>query len=153
MSNRRRRQRAGIPRGGTNDVAQIIEIFQDKQPEVAPRFITDPEISGTVPQPFDEIGAPPAALPVVLFEPTEAIAVRFSNGDVAESQVDAIVQQGFSRWRPIVAFNTLDGWSVRQTGDGLELWDAGGLWAVGTVQIDVKWLRAAEELGYVLAVY
>ncbi|MEY9860099.1 hypothetical protein ABH935_005735 [Catenulispora sp. GAS73] len=50
-------------------------------------------------------------------------------------------------------FNALEGWSVRQTGDGMELWDSGGLWAVGHGALGAKWLQAAEDLGHVLVVY
>lgn len=153
MNSRRDRRQEGIARGATNDLSQIIEAFQDTRTEIAARFITDPEIGASIPQAAGEATGPSSSLPVAMFEPTKSIMARYGNGDLCENQVEAIIQQGFSRWRQMVVFNTLDGWSVRETRDGFELWDAGGLWATGTAQIEDEWWCAAEEQGYVLAVY
>jgi hypothetical protein len=153
MSTRRNPRHSGIPQGATTDLSEIIAMFQNTHTQIAARFITDPEINGSLPGPVGEASDPAAVLPLALFEPEKSIMARHGNGDVCESQVEAIIQMGFSRWRQMVVFHTLDGWSVRHTRDGLELWDAGGLWATGTARVSDEWLHAAEQQGYVLAVY
>ncbi|GAA2679399.1 MULTISPECIES: hypothetical protein [Actinosynnema] len=91
--------------------------------------------------------------PVVVFEPLRAIGMR-QGGLTTEMQAFAIIQAGFARaasgrLRP----PHLAHWSVRLTGDGLELWDDGGLWAQAPHTPDPAWRAAAEQHGRVRVIY
>ena len=148
-------RRPRVPRGATTDPAEILQIGEDVDTEVAILLSDDPALAmGPLPPGLVDADGEPVRLPVVLFEPRRAIAITLPDGSSQEMQAEAIIQAGFTRWRPVVAFEQLPEWSVRQTSSGgLELWDHGGIWARGPVKPDLTWLAAATRLGLVLAVY
>jgi hypothetical protein len=162
MSKRKARRTAGratsrprAPRGAVTDYAEITRMAEQVDTEVATRLSDDPAAAmGALPPGLVDADGEPLRLPVALFEPRHAIAVSRADGSRQEMQAEMIIQSGFSRWRPVTAFEELPEWSVRQTRDGLELWDHGGIWARGgAVRPDLAWLAAAARLGRVLAVY
>lgn len=156
----RRLRRAGDGDATSTDLARIMETLHDTGTEVRCLLGDDPALGhatlgGNEPMstPAGNMSACP--VPVVLFEPRGAVAreIKGSSGPPQEMQAEAIIQAGFSRWRTVTAFEHLYDWSVRQTPDGLELWDHGGLWAKGPVTVPGAWWDAANEWGVVLAVY
>jgi len=143
-----------VPRGASTDIAKIERILGEVETEVALRLSDDPALRiGSAVGLLDADGEP-VRLPVVLFEPRAAVGVTLPDGTRQEMQTEAIIQAGFSRWRPVTAFERLDDWSVRQTKGGVELWDHGGIWArARATNPDLAWYAAAGRLGMVLAVY
>jgi hypothetical protein len=91
--------------------------------------------------------------PVVVFEPLRAVAMR--RGQITtEAQAEGIVAAGFAWFRAGRGTPPhLPGWSVRRTGDGLELWDASGLWARAALDVAPDWAAAARQHGQVRVVY
>ena len=143
-----------MPRGATTDPATVIDITLDASAEIATLFSDDPALAlGPLPPGLVGEDGEPLQLPVVLFEPLRALGVTQPDGSRQELQAETIIQAGFTRWRPVAAFEQLDDWTVRQTSTGLELWDHGGIWARGPANPDLAWLAAAARLGAVLAVY
>lgn len=154
----RRRQDFGA--ATSTDLAKIMETLHETSTQVMCLLGDDPAL-GHVTLGGGEPMATPAGnmsalpIPVVLFEPHGAVAqeLKGSAGPPQEMQAEAIIQAGFNRWRTVTAFEHLYDWSVRQTPDGLELWDHGGLWAKGPVRIPGAWWNAANEWGVVMVVY
>jgi len=143
-----------VPRGASTDPAAIIEVGLDVDTEVATLLSDDPALAlGPLPAGLVDAGGEPLRLPVALFEPRRGLGITQADGSRQELQAETIIQAGFTRWRPVAAFEQLPDWTVRHTGDGLELWDHGGIWARGPARLDVNWLAAAARLGSVLAVY
>lgn len=143
-----------MPRGASTDPATLVDITLDVDTEIATLLSDDPALA-LGPLPAGLIGADgePLRLPVVLFEPRRGLGVTQADGSRQELQAETIIQAGFTRWRPVAAFEQLEDWTVRQTSSGLELWDHGGIWARGPAHPDLVWLAAAARLGVVLAVY
>jgi hypothetical protein len=96
-----------------------------------------------------------ASLPVVLFEPLQAVGISTRAGPSREAQAEAIIQAGFTRFLLDLASGPahLADWSVRRTATGLELWDAGGIWARAEFEVDDAWLAEAAAHGSVLVIY
>jgi hypothetical protein len=95
-------------------------------------------------------------LPVVLFEPRLALAVRVrGTGQTSEMQVESIIGAGFCRFLPSPTAHvpSLPDWSVRYTPHGLELWDPGGIWARAALKPHRDWLHAADTHGQIFVVY
>ena len=146
--------RPRIPAGASIDLTVMAEVADDVETEVAVLLSDDPAlaIGAPVPGTLDADGEP-VRLPVVLFEPRRGLGATRGDGSRQELQAEAIIQAGFTRWRPTAVFNEEPGWSVRQTLHGLELWEGDGLWARGTSKPNIAWSAAAGRLGAVLAVY
>jgi hypothetical protein len=53
----------------------------------------------------------------------------------------------------VTALEHLTEWSVRQTTVGVELWDHGGIWARGEIEVPGRWWGAANEWGIVMVMY
>lgn len=143
-----------VPRGASTDPAAVVEVGLDVDTEVATLLSDDPALAmGPLPAGLIDAGGEPLRLPVVLFEPHRGLGITQADGSRQELQAETIIQAGFTRWRPVAAFEQLPDWTVRQTSNGLELWDHGGIWARGPARPGVNWLAAAARLGSVLAVY
>ena len=143
-----------VPRGASRDPADIVGVGLDIDTEVAALLSDDPALAlGPLPAGLVGADGEPLQLPVVLFEPRRGLGVTQADDSRQELQAETIIQAGFTRWRPVAAFNQLDDWTVRQTRTGLELWDHGGIWARGPARPTLGWLAAAARLGVVLAVY
>jgi hypothetical protein len=94
------------------------------------------------------------SLPVVLFEPANAVGVQHRDGPVLEAQAEGIISAGFARFdQNCDKLPLLSKWSVRQTPNGLELWDRGGIWARAVIEVDHTWLSAAQSQGTVQVIY
>ncbi|MEV3925878.1 hypothetical protein [Actinomadura coerulea] len=130
--------------GSAVDPAELDRVLTEVDTEVAALLSDDPALG---PDPGDE------RWPLALFEPRKGVGIVHLDGRVQEMQTEAIIQSGFSRWRQLTAFEQLDGWTVRETPTGLELWDKGGIWARGQVQVPARWRATAEQIGSVVVVY
>ena len=138
----------------TTDPAAIVDVGLDVDTDVATLLSDDPALAlGPLPAGLIDTEGQPLRLPVVQFEPHRGLGVTQPDGSRQELQAETIIQAGFTRWRPVAAFEQLPDWTVRQTSDGLELWDHAGIWARGPARPDLGWLAAASRLGFVLAVY
>jgi hypothetical protein len=151
-----RRRRHRNPTGG-DPLRFPVEAYNRVDTEVAALLSDDPAVAISI-SGWPQYGAAALAgvdnrLPVALFEPRTAVAMTMPDGTAAEVQVEMIIQAGFTRWRHAATFDLLPEWTVRQTSDGLELWDHGGIWARGSVTLDSRWLAEAYRHGTVFAVY
>jgi hypothetical protein len=151
---RRRNQQGGLrqPHEAQN-LEEVQEAMEEVQTEVATMFSDDPvlglaDTSGIVAA--DEVAA---GIPVILFEPGKVIRGSLPDGTNQEIQVESIIGAGFTRWRMISMMELLDDWSVRETHAGVELWDGGGIWARGRIELPDRWILEANRHGYVMAVY
>lgn len=95
-------------------------------------------------------------LPVVLFEPTQLIAMKdLRTSTFHEPRLEHIISAGFHRQpRGILANLPADGWGLHRTSTGLILRDQmGGLWAKGAVTPDRGWLELAALHSWVTVYY
>jgi hypothetical protein len=151
MSHRQRRSRPRIPRGVRRaSQAELEHVMADVDVELAVALGDDPAL-GLHSRQAPDSNLP--SLPVALFEPRRAAMMSHPDGSAQELQVEAIIQAGFSRWRPVVNFEQLPEWTVRQTRAGLELWEGDGIWACGTAALPARWRAAADDWGQVLVLY
>ncbi|MBE8519286.1 hypothetical protein ILP97_17510 [Amycolatopsis sp. H6(2020)] len=94
------------------------------------------------------------SLPVVLFEPANAVGVQHRDGPVLEAQAEGIISAGFARFdQACDRIPLLSNWSVRRTPTGFELWDRGGIWARAAIDVDDPWLSSAQDHGTVQVIY
>ncbi|HEY0695196.1 MAG TPA: hypothetical protein VGD71_39935 [Kribbella sp.] len=94
--------------------------------------------------------------PVLLVEPEKAAAIsnNTSPGPPREMQVESIIMAGFIRYvAGAESPPERSDWSGRPTATGLELWDAGGVWARGALTVDEHWISAAQGHGRILVLY
>ena len=76
-------------------------------------------------------------------------------GEETEGQVEAIIKAGLQRltW-PAALVEPAAGWTLRRTGDGIQLCDAyGGPWVRCGVGLEPRWVSAAVSWGQVLVLY
>jgi hypothetical protein len=95
-------------------------------------------------------------VPVLLFEPGEALALRDTRtGLLTEMQTEMIIAAGLPRLGPTMVLTAATGWSAIHDGTSVELRAAdGGLWARGYPALSRRWLREVElNAGHVLAFY
>ncbi|WP_433464054.1 hypothetical protein [Spirillospora sp. CA-128828] len=138
------RVRQGIINDGPADPVELERVLTDVDTEIAALLSDDPALGPSLGD---------TRWPLALFEPRRGVGMVHPDGSLQEMQTEAIIQAGFSRWRQLTVFEPLPGWSVRQTPTGLELWDKGGIWARGRLQLPARWRATAEEVGSVIAVY
>jgi hypothetical protein len=119
-------------------------------------YLDDPALGRGMPVPLgdSEGDLPPGQLPVLLLEPREALAIQNEDGSYSEGQVELIIKAGMSRFGwPAALVKTVEGWSLRRTETGVELWDHGGLWAKATLDLEPEWVSAVVSFGYALVLY
>src|SRR5690242_14569467 len=108
-SHRQRRSRPRIPKGARRaSQAELEHIMNDVNVELAVALGDDPALG------LHSLQAPGSnlpSLPVALFEPRRAALMSHPDGSNQELQVEAIIQAGFSRWRPVVNFEQLPEWT------------------------------------------
>ena len=150
-------RRSMIPPGACTDQVQIMKTYCEVDTNVRLLLADDPALGGprhmTLPDITPAGRRPSGPMPVALFEPSNAIALTMPGGSMQEMQAEAIIQAGFSRHRMITALEHLTEWSVRQTTNGVELWDHGGIWARGETEVPGWWWDAANEWGIVMVMY
>ena len=92
-------------------------------------------------------------VPVLLLEPRIAMVITNpETGEVTEGQVETIIKAGLQRltWPAALVQPAVD-WSLRRTGDGIELCDAhGGHWVRCAVTLEPRWVSAAVSWRQVL---
>jgi hypothetical protein len=150
-------RRRMVPPGACTDPEQIVKTYCEVDTNVrllladdlalgGPRYMALPDMT-----PAGRHTSGP--MPVALFEPPKAIGMTLPDGSMQEMQAEAIIQSGFSRHRMVTALEHLTEWSVRQTTNGVELWDHGGIWARGETEVPGRWWDAANEWGIVMVMY
>lgn len=126
----------------TTDPQELQAALEDTTTEARAVLVADQAMGG-------------GPLPVLLFEPLRAVAIRTVDGRTREMQTEGIIKAGFARFLPDVDQPPplLTGWSVRLTGHSVELWDQGGLWARATLPLEETWRAAAAAHGTVRVIY
>jgi hypothetical protein len=136
---------------------EAMKVARDLDAEARATFSDDQAVGlGRIaPAPGDS-PATTEQVPVLLLEPRTAMLVANpETGEVTEGQVEAIIEAGLQRltW-PAVLVEPAEGWTLRRTGDGIELCDArGGPWVRCAVRLEPRWVSAAVSWGQVLVVY
>jgi hypothetical protein len=151
-----RRQMPFPPEATTTDPAEIAKTLDSVDTRAAALLGDDPAVGNNLTSGPSVTPAGFAArgpMPIALFEPPMGVAMVQRDGTTQEMQAEMIIQAGFTRWRMVSVFEHLTDWSVRQTEEGLELWDHGGIWARSAVDLSGEWWEAANEWGVVLAIY
>lgn len=108
-------RRPRIPVGASTDLTALAEVADDVETDVAVLLSDDPALAMGAPVAgtLDADGEP-VRLPVVLFEPRRGLGATRGDGSRQELQAEAIIQAGFTRWRPATVFSEEPDWSVRQ---------------------------------------
>lgn len=120
--------------------SRIVDATVEQYPDVR-RYRSDVGTETRVVFPADEtLGG--GELPVLVFEPHRAVGMRTSDGITREAQAEGTIGTGFVRFLPDLTHPLpyLPTWSVRRNGDGVELWDQGGVWARARMDVDDGWL-------------
>lgn len=137
------RHNSSIPARPQADSATVQDVLSSVDTAARAAFIAD------------DLSLGESGVPAVLFEPMQAVAGTSPNGQTSELQAEMIIAAGFTRFLPDLdrAPQHLPDWSLRRTDTGLELWDAGGIWARGALNLDDGWLTAAEQHSVVVVIY
>ena len=152
-----RRGSTGPLRGGSAEARELLaKVSAETEMPCRATFMDDPlfgghpaTVTGITPEGglITETGGAAGRIPVLLFEPVHALAVKDGvTGLMHEARTDGLVGAGWQRVPPqfIMAGLPADGWGLYRTGAGVELRDPYGCtFAEGHLVLDPEWVSAA----------